>query len=149
MAPRAFSIEPNPHRSPGSRGTFANLEQYEAEQSFVKLACESGFDIAYEPHTIYLPELNCYFTPDFWIEEYQIYIEISAAGSHRPDRQKSKLWPKRRKIRILAQHSGIPVLVLHTSHWPQSREELLYLIRRAELAAAFEYADPLRIKYHT
>lgn len=142
MTPRAFSIEPNPHRAPGELGTFVRQEQYEAEQLFIELAYQCGIDIEYEPHTIYLPELNCYFTPDFWIEEYQIYIEISAASTHRPGRQRNRLWPKRRKIRLVAQHCGLPVLILHTAHWPQSRDELLYLIRRAALAATFEYFDP-------
>jgi len=142
MAPKAFSIEPNPHRNPGNTGTFIHPEQYKAELAFVELAHVCGMDIEYEPHTMYLPELNCYFTPDFWVEEHQIYIEISATSMHRPKRQRSRLQPKRHRIRLVAKHCGIPVLILHTAHWPKSREELLYLIRRAELAATFEHYDP-------
>lgn len=143
MPPRMFEILPNPHRSPGDKATFVKLSQYETERRFANFCHKYAINAEYEPHTIYLPELDCFFTPDWLIPGWG-YVEISDVRGRNAHQRSKKLWPKRRKIRLVAQHCGIPVLILHPAYWPRDLAEFRYLQRRAELAATFELYDPRR-----
>jgi len=129
-------------------GTFPN----EAERGAAQFFDVCGITWEYEPHFWIKPNSNLPrghknkgHCPDFYLEEYDAYVEIH--GGEQPDRSHRQLTPKRKKIRWLSSQTGKPVVLLHYNCWPTDKEDFERLLRRAEIAATFEYADPDRIKY--
>ena len=124
----------------------------EAERGFAQFADVCDIKWEYEPHfwikfNSSLPKghNDKGYCPDFYLEEYDCYVEIH--GAEEPDRSHRQLTPKRNKIRWLSSHTGKPVVLLHYNCWPVNKVDFERLLRRAEIAATFEFADPLRIKY--
>lgn len=126
--------------------------QNEAERGAAQFFDVCSIHWEYEPHYWIKPDSNlpkghhnkgtC---PDFYLQEYDCYVEIH--GADKWDPKQSTLTRKRQWIRWLSSVTGIPVVLLHYNCWPIDKEDFERLVRRAEIAAAFEFVDPDRTRY--
>lgn len=126
--------------------TFVN----NGELGFYQFTAIWNLECHYEPHVFREEHLETVtvgdhvgYAPDFWLPQLDAYVEIH--DGLKPDRRRRQLTPKQRRIRWLGRHTGIPVILIHYSNWPDSLSDLMRLERRASLAATFEYAMPTNL----
>ena len=99
-----------------------------SEQAFASLLDSYGIRWEYEPTTFVLERdstgnTSCGFTPDFYLPDFDVYVELTTLRQPLLNR-------KNRKLRQLAQvHPGVSVKLLN-------RRDMEWIARKYGLAAA-------------
>lgn len=113
----------------GERRTVAQMNfAHPSERAFASLLDSYGIRWEYEPKMFVLERdetgnLSCGFTPDFYLPDFDAYVELTTLRQPLVNR-------KKRKLRQLAQlHPGVHVKLLN-------RRDMEWITRKYGLAAA-------------
>lgn len=118
--------QPNPH---------------DLEGNFVKLMKRYRLTWLYESWTIPL-EGDKSLTPDFWLPELGVFVEIYSGMVVNKNGQFSY---KRHRIRGASAKHGVTVVLIHQNNWPRGRRDFLRLVKRARAHAKLSHEKALAL----
>ena len=120
------------------------------EEELAQLLTSRGIDFEYETRRIEIPNADTHFTPDFWLPNLEVFLEVSMRGGTNRRKRHSHNAGKRRNINWVQAHLGIPVVLIDHGTWPPPHDnwdtihDLIQKSRAETAMAQAEYFNTLR-----